>query len=160
MRDYLAYLARLDTVIEPEIEVVRHLDRLIARDQRGKRDNAAVPRRETRSLPYVATKGCFVVLLKGRGDPPDIVRRQHMIRSWLGVWARVCRRCGDQAARRHGCGRDLHSNVHSSSLFNVASGHRIVGAQFAFHLSFALMAHLEGGSSVLCSVSENRSLFT
>jgi hypothetical protein len=51
MRDDLRDLARLDAVIERQVEMVVQLDGLVARDQGGERDDAAVPRRETGAFP-------------------------------------------------------------------------------------------------------------
>ena len=48
MRDYLRDLAGFDAVMERQVEMVGHLDRLVARDQGGKRNDAAVPWRDTR----------------------------------------------------------------------------------------------------------------
>lgn len=42
MSDDLGDLGGLHAVVERKVDVVRHLDRLVARDQRGERDNAAV----------------------------------------------------------------------------------------------------------------------
>ena len=75
MRDYLGDLTRFDAVIERQVEVARHLDRLVARDEDGERHDAAVPRRKTRALPQVAQKSVLRVLLKGWGDRPDLVKR-------------------------------------------------------------------------------------
>ena len=54
MGDDLGDLARLDAVVEREVRWSRHLDRLVARDERRERDDAAVPRREARAFPDVA----------------------------------------------------------------------------------------------------------
>ena len=54
MGDDLGDLARLDAVVEREVQMARHLDRLVAGDQRRERDDAAVPRREPRAFPEVA----------------------------------------------------------------------------------------------------------
>ena len=75
MRDDLGNLPRFDVVIERQLEMVRHLDRLVARNQRGERNDAAVARRETRAFPYVAEKTVLCVLFKGRGDHPRILKR-------------------------------------------------------------------------------------
>ena len=73
MRDDLGDLARLDAVIEREVQMVRHLDRLVAGDQRRERDDAAVPRRETGAFPYVPELAVLRVLLEGRGDRAYVV---------------------------------------------------------------------------------------
>src|SRR2546430_4790605 len=54
MRDDLRDLARLDTVVEREIHVVRHLGRLVARDEGRERHDAAVAWRKTGPPPYLA----------------------------------------------------------------------------------------------------------
>jgi hypothetical protein len=51
MRNDLRNLARFNTVVECEVEIVRHLDRLATRNQGGNGYDAAVPRRESRALP-------------------------------------------------------------------------------------------------------------
>ena len=51
MRDDLGNLARFNPAMECEVEVVGHLDRLVARDQGRDGNNAAVSWRERRSFP-------------------------------------------------------------------------------------------------------------
>ena len=75
MRDDLGDLARLDPVVERESQVVRHLDRLVARDERRERHDAAVTWRKPRPLPYLAQQTVFPVLIERRRDHADIVDR-------------------------------------------------------------------------------------
>src|SRR5207244_13129317 len=77
VRDDLGDLARLHAVVERQVEVVRHLDRLVACDQRGERNDAAVARAEATPCRYVAEKTFLRVLLKGRRYGPNIARRAH-----------------------------------------------------------------------------------
>ena len=77
--------AGFDAVIERQIEIVGHLDGLVARDQRGERDDAAVAWRETRALPHLAEKTVLRVFIQRRGDHPDIVTRQRRLRAWRGL---------------------------------------------------------------------------
>ncbi len=51
MRDDLGNLARFNAVIQCEVEIIGHLDRLVARDQGGDGNDAAVPWREARAFP-------------------------------------------------------------------------------------------------------------
>src|SRR6266851_2916166 len=112
MRDDFGNLARRDAVIECKIDVVRHLDRLIACDQGGERHDAAVAWHESRPLPYLAEKTALRVLLEGRSYRPDTVRRQHWLQSLLGLrlLARG-RRCSDQKKRRERRGKNLHFDL-------------------------------------------------
>ena len=64
-----------DAVIEREVEVVRHLGGLIARDQCGQRDNAAVARVEAGALPKVAEQSVLLIFFKGGRDRAHIVAR-------------------------------------------------------------------------------------
>ena len=68
MRDDLGHLLRLDAIVERQVQVERHLDRLVARDQRGERDDAAIAGREAGALPHVAEQAVLRILLEGRGD--------------------------------------------------------------------------------------------
>ena len=77
MGDDLRDLAGLDAVVQGQIEVIRHVNRLIARDQSRKRNDAPVPRRESRPFPDVAEECRSRVLLERRGHPPNIVREEH-----------------------------------------------------------------------------------
>src|SRR5688572_31537221 len=77
MRDGLRDLARRDAVVERDVEVVRHLDRLIARDERGERHDAAVTWRKTGPLPYLAQQTVLRVLFERRRDHADFSKREH-----------------------------------------------------------------------------------
>ena len=83
VRDHPGYLARLHAVIEREVEIVGHLDRLVAGDHCGERHDAAVAGAKIGPLPEVAEKTVLLVMLYRRGDRPHIVpeiglrRRSH-----------------------------------------------------------------------------------
>ena len=64
--------ARLDAVIQRQRDVVWHVDGLVARDQRGQSDDAAVAWREARALPQLGD-GALRVLVECRSDHPEIV---------------------------------------------------------------------------------------
>src|SRR5687768_1176673 len=100
MRDDLRDLTRLDTVVERKIEIVGHLDRLVARDQGSKRDEAAGPRCEIVTFPYVPEQCALRIPREGRGERADIVKREHRIRPWY----RLCRvslpRCRSDQEKR------------------------------------------------------------
>jgi hypothetical protein len=53
---------RLDAVVEREVEIIPHLDGLIARDQRRKRHDAAVPGREAWAFPDFAENDAPIFL--------------------------------------------------------------------------------------------------
>src|SRR3712207_1279263 len=103
MRDDLRDLARLDTVVERKVEIVGHLDRLVARDQGSKRDEAAVPRREIGTFPYVPEQRALRVLREGRGDRADIVKREHRIRPWYRLCRIRLRRCRSDQGKSCEC---------------------------------------------------------
>jgi hypothetical protein len=75
VRNDLRDLARLDTVVEREVEMIWHLDSLIARDQGSQGHNAAVVRPEAGALPYVAEEKVFCIGLQRRGDLPNVLIR-------------------------------------------------------------------------------------
>ena len=68
----LGDLARFDAVIERQVEMVGHLDCLVARNQCGKRNDAAVAWRETGAFPYIPEKAVLRVLIKRWSDHSDI----------------------------------------------------------------------------------------
>ena len=75
VRNDLRDLARLDTVVEREVEMIWHLDGLIARDKGSQGHNAAVARREAGALPYVAEETVLCIGLQRRGDLPNVLIR-------------------------------------------------------------------------------------
>ena len=77
MRDDLRDFRRRDAVVERQVDVVRHLDRLAARDQHGERHHAAVARRQAGPLPDLAEEAVLRVRLQRWGGGPDIVRLRH-----------------------------------------------------------------------------------
>src|SRR5439155_7914382 len=54
MRDDLGDFGGLDAVVERDVQVVSHLDRLVSCDQRSQRHDATVADTETGTLPYIA----------------------------------------------------------------------------------------------------------
>ena len=54
MRDEFRDLARGDTVVECEVQMIGKLDRLVPSDECRERDHAAVARCKTRTFPEVA----------------------------------------------------------------------------------------------------------
>src|SRR3954463_1254516 len=69
MCDDFRDLTRLDPVFEGNGEVSRQLDHLIARNQRGDRDDAAVPSRKSGSLPNIAENALLRVFLESGARP-------------------------------------------------------------------------------------------
>src|SRR5437899_3070806 len=72
MSDDLRNLSRLHPVIERKIEMIWHLDGLIACDQRCQCDNAAVTRCEAGAFPHVAEETLLRVSLQRRGNLTNI----------------------------------------------------------------------------------------
>ena len=54
LREKSAGTIRLDAIIEREIEIVRHLNCLITRNQGSERDDTTVPGPKTRTFPHIA----------------------------------------------------------------------------------------------------------
>jgi hypothetical protein len=77
MRDDLGDFAWLHAIVEREVEVVRHLDRLMTRDQGRHGNDAAVSWREIRALPQITEKKALRVSFKRRRDHPNILKCQH-----------------------------------------------------------------------------------
>ena len=105
MRDDLGNLAGLDAILERQIEMVRHLDRLISRDQRRQSHNAAIPRRQPGALPQVAEKRTLRVSRERGRNLPNVVERWYR---WKTIWSlhrccplRLGAGCERQADRRH-----------------------------------------------------------
>ena len=73
MRDDLRDFARFDTVVEREVEMRRHLDRLVACDQRCEGDDAPVAWGEARPLPHITEKCALRVPLECRRYHSNIV---------------------------------------------------------------------------------------
>ena len=65
MRDDLRDLARLDTTIECSVHVEGQFDALVARDQNGQGDDAAIAPGETRSFPNLTEKALLRIPVKG-----------------------------------------------------------------------------------------------
>ena len=108
MRDDLRDLARLDAVIERQVEMVRHLDGLVARDQCGQRNDAAVARREAGAFPHIAEQRLGVLLERG-SDHSDIVERigvQHV----FGL-LRLNRKRNNQAEQQNRPDETFHLNL-------------------------------------------------
>jgi hypothetical protein len=76
VRDDLREFGRLHAVVESEIERARKLDRLVAGDKRGDRDDAAVPRRQTRPLPQIAEHDVIRIFFEGGRDSADVFGRR------------------------------------------------------------------------------------
>src|SRR5260370_7738125 len=104
MRDELGDLRGYHAARERESEVMRKLDRLIAGHQRGQGDDASIPGREARALPYVAKQALIRVFAEcGGGLLHDVL---HVLS--LGIERRW--RCEQRGNGRDGkCLHDLSS---------------------------------------------------
>ncbi len=87
MSDEFGDLARRDAAVERQGDVGGQLGRLVARDQRRERDEAAVPRRKIRATPQPPQQSLLPVPLKGRGHGPHLAARQR-------GWGSACVRHG------------------------------------------------------------------
>ena len=94
-------LGRLHAVVEREVEIVRKFDRLIARDERGDRDDAPVPRRQTRPLPEIAEHDVLRIFFEGGRDGANVFGRGHGFYSFDGCLLTVGR-AGDDRKRKYG----------------------------------------------------------
>jgi hypothetical protein len=77
MRDDLGDLARLDAVVERQLQLLRHLDGLVARDQRRQSDDAAVAVGEPAAAPQLGERP-LGVFFEGRRDVADIIEAFNM----------------------------------------------------------------------------------
>ena len=77
-------LGRLHAIVEREVEIVRQFDRLIARDERGDRDDATVARRQSRSLPEIAEHDALRIFFEGGRDGANVFGRGHGFQSFDG----------------------------------------------------------------------------
>src|SRR6516225_11250460 len=66
MRNDLGYLAWFNAVVQRQIEMVGHLDRLVPRDQSGDGDDTAIPRGEPRTFPQFGKRTLRVLLQRWR----------------------------------------------------------------------------------------------
>src|SRR5438093_4002162 len=139
VRDDLGDLARLDAVVERQVEVVPHLDRLVACDQGGKRDDAAVSWCETRALPNIAEKTALRVLLQGRRHRSHIVKSGHWRRSWSDPGLSRCRTDQTEQRDRRSC------KFHFDSLSSSHVAHTLQPIEHAF-------PYLPYCSSPTCSI--------
>src|SRR3954470_5205815 len=74
MRDDLRYFRRLHAILQRETQIVWQLHRLTTGDESCDGDDAAVPRRETRSLPQIAIDKFLRVAFEDWRDRTDVFR--------------------------------------------------------------------------------------
>src|SRR5690242_1634486 len=116
MRDDLGNLAWLNTVIEREVHVVGHLNRLVSRDQSCESNNAAISRRKTRTFPQFG-KRPLRVLVKRWSHHSGVVYDLHQFRLLiLSSEITLPPRCGEKSERGNGYGDHFHSNLSGSRL--------------------------------------------
>jgi len=70
-------LRRFHSAVERESEIVREFHGLVARDQGGDRDDAAVPRRQTWPFPEIAYNNGLAVLFESGRDRPKVFGHRH-----------------------------------------------------------------------------------
>ena len=71
----ISEISRGLTPLSSASQVVRHVDRLVAQDERRERDDAAVTWHQAGPLPYLAQQTVLRVLLERRRDHADLVDR-------------------------------------------------------------------------------------
>src|SRR4051812_27290387 len=74
MGDELRELGGLDAVVESQSDVARHLNGLVARDQRRHGDDAAVAGCQAWTLPQALLDRVSGVFLERRGYRPDVIK--------------------------------------------------------------------------------------
>src|SRR5687767_2840466 len=67
MSDELGNLGGLDAAVQRDVQVIRHFGRVVARDQRRERHDAAVARRKAGTFPNLAEQAFLGVLLQRGG---------------------------------------------------------------------------------------------
>lgn len=72
MRDGFRDFGRPHAVVEREIEIERHLDRLVARNQRGDGDEATVAGTQAWALPHLAEQSVLRVVVERGRDRLDV----------------------------------------------------------------------------------------
>src|SRR3954447_17344127 len=80
MRDDFGDLARFHATIEGDVQVMRHLHRLVASDQRRDSYDAAIAWTKCRPLPQIGDWSGRI-LLKSRRDGLQFIWRLHWIRT-------------------------------------------------------------------------------
>ena len=68
---------RLHAMIEGKRHVTGHLDRLIARDQGGECDDAAIPRAKPRAFPHVTEQTALGVFVERGSNHSNLLTAQH-----------------------------------------------------------------------------------
>src|SRR5882757_9883436 len=106
VRDDFRQFGRLHAVVEREVEIVRKFDHLIARDERGDRDDASVARWQTWSLPEIAEHDILRISFEGGRDGANDFGRGHGFYSFDGLL--TVGRAGDDRKRKYGRCEKLH----------------------------------------------------
>ena len=90
-------LGRLHAVVEREVEIVRQFDRLIARDERGDRDDATVARAKARAASRDRRARRPSHIFRGRARRRECLRLWAWLSllRWLSVDRWPCRRRSD-----------------------------------------------------------------
>ena len=71
MGDDLRNLRRLHAVVERKLQVIRQRDRLIAPDQRGERDDAAIAQRKAGALPHLTEQAISACICRAPAQPSE-----------------------------------------------------------------------------------------
>ena len=71
MRDDLRDFGRLHAAVDGAIEIEGQLDALVARNERGDRDDAAIPRIKARTFPHLPEEAFLRELIECRRDGLD-----------------------------------------------------------------------------------------
>src|SRR5436309_892569 len=110
--------------------MVRHLNRLVARDQRGKRDDAAVAGVQARTLPHIAEQAILSVLIERRSYASDILTAQHGLEVMHGIGLLRLSRASNHDKRCDRGSYDFHpaSCLEGKERAHVHSAQSAVGA--------------------------------
>ena len=84
MGDDLRNLRRLHAVVERKLQVIRQRDRLIAPDQRGERDDAAIARRKAGTLPHLTEQAILRVFVESRRNHLNVLAGGALVRRSAG----------------------------------------------------------------------------
>src|SRR5947209_382457 len=85
MGDDLRNFRRLHAVVERKLQVIRQSNHLVARDQRGERDDAAVAGCEAGTFPHLSEKLILRVFVEGWRNHLNLLASGACLR-WCTAW--------------------------------------------------------------------------
>ena len=84
MGDDLRNLRRLHAMVEGKLQMLRQRDHLVAPDQRGERDDAAIARRKAGTLPHVAEQAILRIFVESRRNHLNVLAGGTLVRRSAG----------------------------------------------------------------------------